>query len=611
MPFSFLLIVEDTYNNSGLTVVTGLIQTGILNVGDYISVASNDSGRAFTLRCDGIERSGQLWDKAVEGDRIGIAFRNNPDARKISKRDTLFRLSQDKNTTDVFAMMVDQISDKGIPGKCVLSGYALTEGTVHLNDRLGVECLGFSNEVTCCGFTQNGDSMSFRRNDFVRLSVTRLEGEPLKIGQFLYNKSSNFSSYQSRPKDPWDNIRKRYPIGSVHRGMVVQLGPNGVFVEMEEGLVGLIHITDLTWDTKVKKPSDFTKVGDTIDVVVLDMDESKRRMALSHKLLERNPWNMYEQLYVVGSVHKGTIVRMEEKYAVIELDEGGEGLTLPEYLIKKNGMMATLGETLLFMILDFNKDEKMIVLSHTHTYQSEQADTSEGALYQVRAKRVALVVGNSRYIYQNPLRNCANDADAFSRELKRFDFDVYLLLDANTQMMQEVIDDFCREMGEYEAALVFFSGHGMQHMGKTYITPTDLSPKMDITSSAFSCFCVDDIIQKMDKAGCPTKIIILDSCRSIPRDITPGIPRGLDNVTAQEVFVAFSTSPGQVAYDSIQPTDTHSPFMKAILEAFNEPPVPIYDFFKIVAKKMLDMTGGFQRPWSNDNLTRRDFYLNK
>ena len=175
-------------------------------------------------------------------------------------------------------------------------------------------------------------------------------------------------------EDPWEAIESKYPVGSKHTAKVRNFTNFGIFVELEEGVDGLIHISDLSWTKKVKHPSEFTTVGAEIDVVVLDIDKENRRLSLGHKQLEENPWDTYETLYTPGSVHEGKITQMMDKGAVITLNEGGEGFATPKHLVKEDGSQAQLGEELPFKVIEFVKETKRIILSHSRTFEEGKDD---------------------------------------------------------------------------------------------------------------------------------------------------------------------------------------------------------------------------------------------
>ena len=170
-------------------------------------------------------------------------------------------------------------------------------------------------------------------------------------------------------EDPWEAIETKFPVGSKHTAKVRNFTNFGIFVELEEGVDGLIHISDLSWTKKVKHPSEFTSVGASIDVVVLEIDKENRRLSLGHKQLEKNPWDEYEAIYTPGSVHQGTITELMDKGAVVALAEGGEGFATPKHLTKEDGTMAKKGETLDFKVIEFVKETKRIILSHSRTFE--------------------------------------------------------------------------------------------------------------------------------------------------------------------------------------------------------------------------------------------------
>jgi small subunit ribosomal protein S1 len=189
-------------------------------------------------------------------------------------------------------------------------------------------------------------------------------------------------------KDPWENIETKYPIGSKHTAKVRNFTNFGIFVELEEGVDGLIHISDLSWTKKVKHPAEFTKVGENIDVQVLEIDKENRRLSLGHKQLEENPWDVFETIFTVDSVHQGTIIEDMEKGAVIRLEHGVEGFATPKHLVKEDGSKAQLGETLDFKVIEFNKESKRIILSHSRIFEDVQrAEAREAKKAQNQARR--------------------------------------------------------------------------------------------------------------------------------------------------------------------------------------------------------------------------------
>ena len=176
----------------------------------------------------------------------------------------------------------------------------------------------------------------------------------------------------------------KYPVGSKHTAKVRNFTNFGVFVELEEGVDGLIHISDLSWTKKVKHPSEFTQVGAEIDVVVLDIDKENRRLSLGHKQLEENPWDVFEAKYTVGSIHDGKIIELLEKGAVVSLDKDVEGFATPKHLVKEDGSQAQLNEVLPFKVIEFNKDSKRIILSHSRTFEDPQREEKKAAAKKTR-----------------------------------------------------------------------------------------------------------------------------------------------------------------------------------------------------------------------------------
>ena len=180
-------------------------------------------------------------------------------------------------------------------------------------------------------------------------------------------------------EDPWKNIDETYPVGSKHIAKVRNFTNFGVFVELQEGVDGLIHISDLSWTKKVKHPSEITSIGADIEVIVLEIDKENRRLSLGHKQTEENPWDVFETIFTVGSVHAGTIVEESEKGDVIQLEYGIEGFATPKHLIKKDKTKAQVNEKLPFKVLEFNKATRRIILSHSRTFEDKERKVQETA----------------------------------------------------------------------------------------------------------------------------------------------------------------------------------------------------------------------------------------
>ena len=220
------------------------------------------------------------------------------------------------------------------------------EGLIHVSE------MSWSQHLrSACDFMKVGDEV-----EAVILTLDRAERK-MSLG------------IKQLKEDPWETIDEKFPIGSKHVATVRNFTNFGIFVELSEGVDGLIHISDLSWTKKVKHPSEFTQVGAKIDVVVLEIDKENRRLSLGHKQLEKNPWDEYETIYTPGSVHKGTIVEMMDKGAVVALAEGGEGFATPKHLTKEDGSMAKKGEELDFKVIEFVKETKRIILSHSRTFE--------------------------------------------------------------------------------------------------------------------------------------------------------------------------------------------------------------------------------------------------
>ena len=192
-------------------------------------------------------------------------------------------------------------------------------------------------------------------------------------------------------EDPWKDIEEKYPVGSKHQGKVRNFTNFGVFVELEEGVDGLVHISDLSWTKKVKHPSEFTQLGAELDVVVLEIDKANRRLSLGHKQLEENPWDKFEGLFEDGSIHEGKVVEILDKGAVIQLQEGVEGFATPKHLVKEDGSRVQLGETLPFKVIEFNKDNKRVILSHSRTFEDPQRAERKAARHNAKKEETTQI----------------------------------------------------------------------------------------------------------------------------------------------------------------------------------------------------------------------------
>ncbi len=215
--------------------------------------------------------------------------------------------------------------------------------------------------------------------------------------------------------DPWSDIEGKYSVGSKHKAKVRNFTNFGVFVELEEGVDGLIHISDLSWQKKIKHPSEFCKVGDEMEVVVLEIDRDNRRISLGHKQLEENPWDVFETVFTEGSVHQGTIIENKDKSGIVSLPYGVEGICPSKHLRKEDGSNAKVEETLDFKVIEFNKESKKIVVSHTRTFEEGEdkptASTAKGGSKKPAGSSTSQAV---KAINQNNEKSTLGDLDALS-----------------------------------------------------------------------------------------------------------------------------------------------------------------------------------------------------
>ncbi|HYF70342.1 MAG TPA: 30S ribosomal protein S1 [Ohtaekwangia sp.] len=216
-------------------------------------------------------------------------------------------------------------------------------------------------------------------------------------------------------EDPWtrQDVLSKYAVGTKHKGIVRNLTNFGLFIELEEGIDGLVHVSDLSWTKKIKHPSEFVKVGESMDVQVLELDAANRRLALSHKHLEENPWDTFETVFTIGSVHKGTINSKNDKGAVLELPYGIEGFVAAKNLVKEDNSKAEPGDALDFKVLEFSKDDRRIVLSHKATWSAE--DEKAAAPAAAKAGKKAPAKGSSiQSINQQNEKSTLGDLEALS-----------------------------------------------------------------------------------------------------------------------------------------------------------------------------------------------------
>ncbi|MCX6182300.1 MAG: 30S ribosomal protein S1, partial [Bacteroidetes bacterium] len=190
-------------------------------------------------------------------------------------------------------------------------------------------------------------------------------------------------------EDPWQKVETKFPVGSKHSATIRNFTNFGIFVEMEEGIDGLIHISDLSWSKKIKHPSEFAKLGDKIDVVVLEIDKENRKLSLGHKQLEENPWDVFETLFQVDSVHQGTIIDLQDKGAIVSMTYGVEAFAPKAQLVKEDGSTAKAEEALDFKVIEFSKEAKKIVVSHTRVYKEESAEEKSAKKSDAPAAKAA------------------------------------------------------------------------------------------------------------------------------------------------------------------------------------------------------------------------------
>ena len=171
-------------------------------------------------------------------------------------------------------------------------------------------------------------------------------------------------SLKQLSQDPWSEIEAKYPVGSKHSGEVKNLTPYGVFVELEEGIGGMVHISDLSWTKRFSHPSEFTKVGNNIDIVILEIDQENRKLSLGHKQIEENPWDTFEAVFPVGSYHEATILRKDDRGAIVQLPYGLEAFAPIKHIRKEDGAYAEVDEILTVKVIEFNRDDKRILVSH-------------------------------------------------------------------------------------------------------------------------------------------------------------------------------------------------------------------------------------------------------
>ena len=243
----------------------------------------------------------------------------------------------------------------------------------------GVEGLIHVSEISWSNHLKPAQEF-FKVNDQVKAKVLTLDREDRKM---------SLGIKQLTP-DPWESIEQRFTVDSRHTGKVTNISDFGVFVELADGVDGLIHISDLSWSRKINHPSEVTKAGAQIEIVILEIDKENRRLSLGHKQLEENPWEVFETVFKVGSIHQGTIIENTKKHAIVSLPYGVEGIASPRNLVKEDGTMAKVDESLNFRILEFSKNARKIVVSHLHSYKEDEEQEARSKAAKAKASSKAV-----------------------------------------------------------------------------------------------------------------------------------------------------------------------------------------------------------------------------
>lgn len=239
----------------------------------------------------------------------------------------------------------------------------------------GVEGLVHVSEITWANTPINAKEF-FTLNDEYEAKVVTLDKESRKMSL----------SIKQLTEDPWNTIEEKFPENSKHNGLVKNITPYGVFVELEAGIGGMIHISDLSWLKRFNHPSEYTKVGEHIDTVILSIDKENRKLQLGHKQLEEDPWNALEDTFAVGTKHEATVTRRDDKGALVQLPYGLEGFVPNRFLNKEDGTSIAQDDTAEFVVIEFDRNEKRIVLSHTRVWEQAAAETKEAAKKEARAE---------------------------------------------------------------------------------------------------------------------------------------------------------------------------------------------------------------------------------
>ena len=241
----------------------------------------------------------------------------------------------------------------------------------------GVEGLVHVSEITWANTPINAKEF-FKLNDEYEAKVVTLDKESRKMSL----------SIKQMTQDPWSEIETRYPVESKHKGLVKNITPYGVFVELSTGIGGMIHISDLSWLKRFNHPSEYTKTGQEIEIIILGIDKENRKLQLGHKQLEEDPWNALQDTFTIGSLHEGTVTRKDEKGAIVSLPYGLEGFAPNRHLAKEDGKTVVADETAQFMVIEFDRNEKRIVLSHTRIWEQVKADEKDAERKEKTAESV-------------------------------------------------------------------------------------------------------------------------------------------------------------------------------------------------------------------------------
>jgi small subunit ribosomal protein S1 len=238
----------------------------------------------------------------------------------------------------------------------------------------GVEGLVHVSEITWANTPINAKEF-FKLGDEHEAKVVTLDKDARKMSL----------SIKQMTQDPWNAIENKFPENSKHKGLVKNITPYGVFVELESGIGGMIHISDLSWLKRFNHPSEYVKVGESIDIIILNIDKENRKLQLGHKQLEEDPWNQLEETFAIGSIHDGTIVRKDDKGAIVQMPHGLEGFAPNRHLAKEDGKQVQAEETAQFMVIEFDRNEKRIVVSHARIWEQNIVEEKEAAKKEAKA----------------------------------------------------------------------------------------------------------------------------------------------------------------------------------------------------------------------------------